>query len=153
MVKNEIKEGKRCSKQQQRWWWWWQSDYRQPGELKTFIAHLYVTWPSTAQHPIRYSQIITAHQQQRWRGHAPPAPPVMACTCFPVTSLLWLSTWDIRRDADTSCFLTGKVSCGFVQKNGTRWSESPTTRERRSAFSCQVRKLLTFLLSFHGRWE
>lgn len=152
--KNGMTEGKKCSKQQQQWWWWWQPDYRKPGELKTFIAHLHVTWPSIAQHPIHYSQVLTAHQQrQRRRSHAPPAPAVVACTCFPVTSLLWLSAWDIRRDADTSYSFASKVSRVFVRENGTRWSESPTTRERKPVFSCQVRKLLTLVRSIHRRWE
>lgn len=110
--KNGMTEGKKCSKQQQRWWWWWwwQPDYRKPGELKIFIAHLHVTRPSVAQHPIHYSQVLTAHQQwQRWRSHAPPAPAVVACTCFPVTSLLWLSAWDIRETL--TCPASSQVKC------------------------------------------
>lgn len=152
--KNGMTEGKKCSKHQQQWRWWWQPDYRKPGELKTFIAHLHVTWPSIAQHPIHYSQVLTAQRQRRRRrSHAPPAPAVVACTCFPVTSLLWLSAWDIRRDADTSYSFAGKAPRVFVWENGTRWSESPTTRERKSVFSCQVRKLLTLVRSIHSWWE
>lgn len=87
--KNGMTEGKKCSKQQQQWWWWWQPDYRKPGELKTFIAHLHVTWPSIAQHPIHYSQVLTAHQQRRRRrSHAPPAPAAPASPSPPFSDCL-----------------------------------------------------------------
>lgn len=75
---------------------------------ETYPSLTLVTWSPITHWHVRYTHTVTAHHRERWGGHAPPAPRVMACTCLPchLCSLI-VSLRYVERNWRRPGFLTG----------------------------------------------